>query len=192
MRILGISPLDKDTNVSLMEDGRVLFACGEERLSRIKLQSGFPHLALREGLNRLRWDPQSLDAVAYAFYDAPEEARLIAESVAVDLAEHAKDRGESNRLYRAKIDSGYKVNRTVRIPGLETEAAEFMPRKAWYKRFVYERLVVSARLDARAHRNVFATCGPRLTVTVAKAGFCCWVRHHFPCSNKVPSRSRAA
>ena len=155
MRILGISPLDKDTNVSLMEDGRVLFACGEERLSRIKLQSGFPHLALREGLNRLGWDPQSLDAVAYAFYDAPEEARLIAESVAVDLAEHAKDRGESNRLYRAKIDSGYKVNRSVRIPGLETEAAEFMPRKVWYKKFLYERLAGSATLDARAHRRLF-------------------------------------
>ena len=155
MRILGISPLDKDTNVSLMEDGRVLFACGEERLSRVKLQSGFPHLALREGLNRLGWDPQSLDAVAYAFFDAPEEARLIAESVAVDVAEHSKPRGESAKLYRARIDNGYAVNRTARIPGIETEAAEFMPKKAWYKRFLYERLAGSASLDARAHRRLF-------------------------------------
>ena len=155
MRILGISPLDKDTNVSLMEDGRVLFACGEERLSRVKLQSGFPHKALREGLNRLGWDPQSIDSVAYAFFDAPEESRLIAESVAVDVAEHAKLRGESAELYRAKIDNGYAVNRTARIPGIETEAAEFMPRKAWYKRFLYERLAGSAALDARAHRRLF-------------------------------------
>ena len=42
MRVLGISPLDKDATASFMEDGRVVFACGEERLSRVKLQDGFP------------------------------------------------------------------------------------------------------------------------------------------------------
>ena len=52
MRILGISPLDKDSTVSLMEDGRVVFACGEERLSRVKLQDGFPTRALELGFRR--------------------------------------------------------------------------------------------------------------------------------------------
>jgi predicted NodU family carbamoyl transferase len=51
MRILGISPLDKDSTVSLLEDGHVLFACGEERLSREKLQDGFPHRALQLALS---------------------------------------------------------------------------------------------------------------------------------------------
>ncbi len=155
MRVLGISPLDKDTNVSLMEDGRVLFACGEERLSRVKLQSGFPHLALKEGLNRLGWDPKSIDAVAYAFYDAAEEGRLIAESAAVDAQFQATNSGASNSLYRTKIGTGYKVDRRQRIPGLDTEASEFMPHKAWYKRVVYERIARNAKLDARAHRKLF-------------------------------------
>src|SRR5207237_1274204 len=57
MRVLGISPLDKDATVSFLEDGRVVFACAEERLSRVKLQSGFPHRALRLGLERTGWDP---------------------------------------------------------------------------------------------------------------------------------------
>ena len=77
--------------------------------------------------------------MAYAFWDATEEARLIAESVAVDAAEHAHPSGESARLYRAKIDNGYAVDRTARTPGIDSEAVEFMPKKAWYKRFVYEK-----------------------------------------------------
>src|SRR5947208_1923885 len=56
MRVLGISPLDKDATVSFLEDGRVVFACAEERLSRVKLQSGFPHRALRLGLEKTGWD----------------------------------------------------------------------------------------------------------------------------------------
>ncbi len=156
MRVLGISPLDKDSNVSLMEDGRVLFACGEERLSRVKLQSGFPHKALQEGLNRLGWDPQSLDAVAYAFFDWDEEARLIAESVAVDAKRNGpKATADCAALYRSKIGAGYKVDRRSRIPGIETEAAEFVPAKAWYKKFVYEKLAGNSKLDRRAHKHVF-------------------------------------
>jgi carbamoyltransferase len=156
MRVLGISPLDKDANVSLMEDGKVLFACGEERLSRVKLQSGFPHRALQEGLTRLKWDPQSIDAVAYAFFDWDEEARLIAESVGIDARRVGpKATAESCALYRAKIGTGYKVDRTARIPGLDTEAAEFTPAKAWYKRLVYEKIAHSPKMDYRAHMHLF-------------------------------------
>src|SRR5207249_11845873 len=77
MRVLGISPLDKDATVSFLEDGRVVFACAEERLSRVKLQDGFPHRAVRLGLGRTGWDPASIDVVAYAFFDGAEEARLM-------------------------------------------------------------------------------------------------------------------
>src|SRR5436305_9897713 len=84
MRVLGISPLDKDSTVSFMEDGRVVFACAEERLSRVKLQSGFPERALTLGLQRTGWNPASIDAVAYAFYDWEEEGRLISEAMDLD------------------------------------------------------------------------------------------------------------
>ena len=48
MKVLGISPLDKDATVSLVEDGRVLFAAAEERFSRKKQHAGFPQKALEE------------------------------------------------------------------------------------------------------------------------------------------------
>ena len=155
MRVLGISPLDKDSNVSFLEDGRVLFACGEERLSRVKLQSGFPRRAVTEGLNRLGWSPDTIDAVAYAFYDWDEEARLIAESVAIDAKYPKNATAKSAATYRSKIGTGYRVDRTNRIPGIETEADEFMPPKAWYKRFIYEQIAGNSKLDRKAHDKVF-------------------------------------
>lgn len=155
MRVLGISPLDKDSTVSFMDNGHVLFACGEERLSRVKLQSGFPHLALEEGFRRLNWSAESIDAVAYAFFDWDEEARLIADAVAADTKFNAGNSGSSNAKYREVIGTAYTVDRTQRIPGLDTEESEFMPRKAWWKRFYYERVAGGKRADRAAHVKLF-------------------------------------
>jgi carbamoyltransferase len=155
MRVLGISPLDKDSTVSLLEDGRVVFACGEERLSRVKLQSGFPHRALKLGLARTGWDPASIDAVAYAFFDGDGETKLMREAMAADEAAHAAGAtADSLRALKA-AEAGYRLDRTVPIPGLPTEAAEFMARKAWWKRAVYTAAARSARLDRAAHRREF-------------------------------------
>jgi carbamoyltransferase len=157
MRVIGISPLDKDSTVSFMEDGHVVFACGEERLSRVKLQSGFPDKALAMGFTRTGWDVGSIDSVAYAFFDWDEEARLINESVAADGDySNAKTLAESAKRYRALVGNGYTVDRTTKIPGLDTEASEFMPRKAWWKRLAYEKLAGSPKLDARAHKHQFS------------------------------------
>lgn len=155
MRVLGISPLDKDSTVSFLEDGVVLFACGEERLSRVKLQSGFPHLALAEGFRRLNWTAESIDAVAYAFFDWDEEARLIADAVRADERVNAANTGSSNAAYTAAIGTAYKVDRCTRIPGLDTDKSEFMPRKAWWKRFYYERIAGGRRADRTAHDKLF-------------------------------------
>src|SRR5271168_5285558 len=88
MRVLGISPLDKDATASFLENGRVVFACGEERLSRVKLQSGFPHRAVRLGLERTGWDPATIDAAAYAFFDGEGEGRLMREALEKDGRVH--------------------------------------------------------------------------------------------------------
>jgi carbamoyltransferase len=50
MIVLGISPLDKDSTVSIVVDGKVVFAAGEERFTRNKLQDGFPTESLQAGL----------------------------------------------------------------------------------------------------------------------------------------------
>ena len=72
MIILGISPLDKDSTVSIVQDGKVLFAAGEERFTRNKLQSGFPTEALQAGLKYTGISVQDIDVVAYPFFDWEE------------------------------------------------------------------------------------------------------------------------
>ena len=81
MIVLGISPLDKDSTVTIMKDGEVLFAAGEERFSRMKLQSGFPGKALQYGLNFLSLQPNGIDIVAYPFFDWKKESRLFTKNI---------------------------------------------------------------------------------------------------------------
>lgn len=155
MRVLGISPLDKDSTVSLMEDGRVLFACGEERLSRVKLQDGFPHRALELGMKRLGWTPESIESVAYAFFDGEGEGKLMQEALDEDARYHSKQctAGSLEKL-KSTNSSSYRVDRTRRIPGIENEQDEFMKTKAWYKRVVFGAMAASPQLDWRSHRRI--------------------------------------
>jgi carbamoyltransferase len=153
MRVLGLSPLDKDATASFLEDGRVVFACGEERLSRVKLQDGFPSQAVELGFKRTGWDPKSIDVVAYAFFDGDGEARLIREAQDKDAQVHRPDStaGSLEQLQKAS-SNGYHVNRSIRIPGLPETRDEFMQRKAWHKRLVYNWTAHSPWLDWKVHR----------------------------------------
>jgi carbamoyltransferase len=152
MRVLGISPLDKDATASFMEDGRVVFACAEERLSRVKLQDGFPHRAVRLGWERTDWDPASIDVVADAFYDGDGEARLIREAFARDAQVNpAGATAESLRALKAAFSTGYTVDRAVRIPGFDRKNDEFMPPKARWKQAVYRSTVRSK--EAKGHAS---------------------------------------
>ena len=76
MKVLGISPLDKDATVSIVEDGRVLYAAGEERFSRVKLQSGFPRKSLEDALRATNTRAEDISQVAYAFLGWQQEAKL--------------------------------------------------------------------------------------------------------------------
>lgn len=76
MRVLGISPLDKDSTVTIVEDGRLLFAAAEERFTRVKLQDGFPWEALQTALDVTGTDASDIDSVVYPFLTWEEETRL--------------------------------------------------------------------------------------------------------------------
>jgi carbamoyltransferase len=153
MRVLGISPLDKDATASFLEDGKVVFACGEERLSRVKLQDGFPHRAVRMGLERTGWTPESIDAVAYAFFDADGEAKMIGQALERDAERYgAGDTASSLEKVADVLRAGYTCDRSVPIPGIDSEEGEFVPRKAMHKRMVYQAVTSSPRADWLAHR----------------------------------------
>jgi carbamoyltransferase len=154
MRVLGISPLDKDATASFLEDGKIVFACGEERLSRVKLQDGFPHRAIKLGLARTGWNPESIDTVAYAFFDGDAEAGLIHQAVDRDAKVNGSRCTANSLAILGKASSnGYHVDRSCPIPGLNTEQDEFVPAKSWLKRQAYKAAISSPYLDWLAHRR---------------------------------------
>jgi carbamoyltransferase len=69
MRVLGISAYYHDSAAALLRDGRVVAAAQEERFTRKKHDSGFPHEAIRACLQSGATAPGEIDLVA--FYDKP-------------------------------------------------------------------------------------------------------------------------
>jgi carbamoyltransferase len=61
MRVLGIT--EGDCGAAAVEDGRIVAAVNEERLTRIKLVEGFPRRAIWETLRLSNWPIESIDAV---------------------------------------------------------------------------------------------------------------------------------
>ncbi|MBE0532457.1 MAG: carbamoyltransferase [Rhodospirillales bacterium] len=69
MRVLGISAFYHDSAAALVEDGRIVAAAQEERFTRKKHDSGFPHRAVDFCLERAGVGLEEVDSVA--FYDKP-------------------------------------------------------------------------------------------------------------------------
>lgn len=88
MIILGVSPLDKDATASLMINGKVVFASGEERYSRVKQQSGFPKKAIEAALEHAGITMDDVHVVAYPFLAAKSEMACIEKNKA-ELKEQA-------------------------------------------------------------------------------------------------------
>ena len=65
MRILGIGT-GGDSGAALVEDGRILAAVNEERISRMKLVEGFPRGSIRDVLAQTSSGPRDLDRVMVA------------------------------------------------------------------------------------------------------------------------------
>jgi carbamoyltransferase len=82
MKVLGISPLDKDSTITLVEDGVITYAAAEERFTRVKLQDGFPWRALDDGLQTTGTSLAEIDRVVYPFLTYDEETRLFERNLA--------------------------------------------------------------------------------------------------------------
>jgi len=147
MKVLGVSPLDKDSTVSLMEDGRMLYAAAEERFTRVKLQDGFPWRALEDALQKTGTTIDEIDCVTYPFLPWEEETRLFQRNLSNEreFLEDAPNTHTANLLRQA---ASRVPTRTGSIPGLR-EPNERMD-KGLAKTIAY-RLLAS---DSVISRNV--------------------------------------
>ena len=118
MKVLGISPLDKDATVTIVEDGEITYAAGEERFTRVKLQDGFPWNALADALRVTGTDAGEISAVMYPFLDWQEETRLFRHSLAAEREFLEDSSGfDSNALVRdARSRMPHRL--AAAVPGL--------------------------------------------------------------------------
>ena len=117
MIVVGISPLDKDSTVTFLSDGKVVFAAGEERFTRNKLQDGFLAEAFQAGLDYTGIAVKDIDVVAYPFFDWQKETELFSKNLRDE--KEFLSQTETNGM-RRKIDEALsKVpTRTQPIHGL--------------------------------------------------------------------------
>jgi carbamoyltransferase len=117
MKVLGLSPLDKDSTVTLVEDGAITYAAAEERFTRVKLQDGFPWRALESALEATGTKVDEIDRVVYPFLSYDQETKLFERNLAKErefLDEHeANATNEELREAKARVPE----NRAP-VPGL--------------------------------------------------------------------------
>lgn len=117
MKVIGISPLDKDSTVTLVEDGTIVYAAAEERFTRVKLQDGFPWQAMQDCLDRTGTEPGDVATVAYPFLPWDEETKLFTDRLNDEKAYlEGQDSVRTNELM--KLAEGRVPPRTAPIPGL--------------------------------------------------------------------------
>lgn len=147
MKVLGISPLDKDSTVTLIEDGRITYAAGEERFSRVKLQSGFPWQALADAMRVTGTTAADLDAVMYPFFAWQEETRLFEQNLAAER-EFIDEVGSAETSAAIAAARARVPQRAGEVPGLRT------PNERMEKGFVKSLAYRVLAKDGVVSRNV--------------------------------------
>ena len=147
MKVLGISPLDKDSTVTIVEDGVITYAAAEERFTRVKLQDGFPWQALEDALDRTGTKPEEIATVTYPFLTYDDETRLFERNLAKERqflteTETAETTAEIEKA-KSRIPSGRAA-----VPGL-ADPNERMEKGA-LKNFAYRMLAAEGVIS----RNV--------------------------------------
>ena len=149
MKILGISPLDKDATVTLMIDGKIVFAAGEERFTRQKQQSGFPERALKKALDYAGLTIDQIDGIAYPFLTANAESSAIKRNL-----DSEKVLSEDISLNTRKLIKQAKkriASRPHEVPGLGDPAEKM--NKPWYYQLAYSALSLPTRLSAAVAKS---------------------------------------
>lgn len=150
MLVLGLSPLDKDATVSLVADGKVLFAAGEERFTRTKLQDGFPSEALQAGLAYTGTRLEDIDVVAYPFFDWRKETQLFTKNMQDEQA-FLGEAPFSDTRHQIDAALAKVPRRTQVIPGLGdcNEKMDKHPLHKFFYRFAGVEGVLSRNIARR-------------------------------------------
>jgi len=146
--VLGISAIDQDSTVTLIEDNRIRYAIAEERLSRIKMHEGFPYKSLEMVLNRTNILPEQIDAVGYSFLSWNDEAGLKINNFVNDMKFQISHAQPKTFRSLKQVLTDY-VNGSFDIPGLPKK--DYLMQKAFAKRIIYYISSCSSFTDKTTH-----------------------------------------
>jgi len=154
MIVIGISPLDKDATASIVRDGEVLYAAGEERFSRTKLQDGFPAESLQTGLKYTGIQPDEVDVVAYPFFEWQRETELFTanlknEKNLIEESDVSVDDGEIRKAL-AKVPQRTEAIHGLKAPNQKMEKGAL--HKLFY-RFAGAEGVISRNIAKKGSAN---------------------------------------
>jgi carbamoyltransferase len=161
MKVLGLSPLDKDSTVTLVEDGKVTYAAAEERFTRTKLQDGFPWQALQAALDTTGVRPQEIDRVVYPFFTWERETELFQRNLANEREFLDSESFRSDDLIERALSRVPKRSRS--IPGL-SHPNERM-EKSFAKKLAYRVLANESVISRNVAKRASDQCATRRRTT---------------------------
>ncbi len=133
MKVLGITT-EGDSGAALIEDGKILTAVNEERLSRLKLVVGFPRASIQEVLDLTNTNVEELDAVLVA----ATRSLFVDQLECFDGWFEQSSDGSRNIIKRvASKISPYRE----RLPLLETGYYTLLAPAFWQRRRVIRRIL---------------------------------------------------
>ena len=170
MKVLGISPLDKDSTVTIVEDGVITYAAAEERFTRVKLQDGFPWRALENALEKTGSTMAEFDRVVYPFLTYDEETTLFERNLQNerDFLDETEANATQEEL-RAGAGRACRP-RARRFPGLAEPNERYgegpaedagLSRARERRRRVAQRRQARAPRSGAARRRSFTSSGSR-------------------------------
>lgn len=77
---LGISSLDCDSALSIVKDGKLVYASQEERFTRVKQQSGFPYHAIADALAFLNISINEIESISFGWFPPEKEIEMYRKS----------------------------------------------------------------------------------------------------------------
>ena len=151
MKVLGLTT-EGDSGAALVENGRLVAAVNEERLSRLKLVMGFPRMALREVLRLAGIGIDDLDAILVA----STRDILIDDLKPFPGWFQEQPNGTGSRI---KKMAGHFARYRNRAPFLEAGYYSLLAPSFWYRRRAIRRILrseIGARCPIRFVDHHFA------------------------------------
>jgi len=118
MKILGIQD-GHSASAAIVEDGRILAAVQEERLTRSKNQAGFPERAISEVLRITALEPRDVEAVAFAGRNVSSRR-----TGREEVYEGNRKYFERRNTLKRRLDNRWRQFRHFLFPGLAESRQE--------------------------------------------------------------------